>query len=115
MNNDHDEFSDRLRATLDRSVDQLDADTIDALQQARAHALSSGIQKRNVRPAMMIAASVVALVVVPWLSLQQQDTKPDIALVDEMPAPDEQDYLSEDPDLLADWAMLDAIGEVPDA
>lgn len=115
MNNDQDEFSERVRATLDRSTEQLDADTLSQLQQARANALASANARPNLRPAMMIAASLVALILVPWLALRQPPPSVDVATLDNAFYPADQDYLTEDPELLADWEMLDAIGEVPDA
>jgi hypothetical protein len=116
MTDNSDELQRQLRATLDRSADELDPQTLSALQQARQQALASTQARRNYRPAMMIAASLVALILAPWLALQQQeDSAPDFAQLEEQRYPEEQSYLSEDPDMLADWDMLDAIGEVPDA
>ncbi len=116
MNDEPDDFQRQLRATLDRSADELDPQTLTALQQARQQALASTTARRNYRPALMIAASLVALILVPWLALQQQnDPAPSFALLEEQTPLEEQSYLNEDPDMLADWDMLDAIGEVPDA
>ena len=116
MNDNPDDFQRQLRVTLERSADELDTQTLSALQQARQQALASTKAQRNYRPAMMIAASLVALILVPWLALQQQDDRaPDFAQLEEQTPLEEQSYLSEDPDMLADWDMLDAIGEVPDA
>lgn len=122
MTDNPDELQRQLRATLDRSADALDPQTLSALQQARQQALASTQARRNYRPAMMIAASLVALILAPWLALQQQeDSAPDFAQLEEQNYLEEQryleekSYLNEDPDMLADWDMLDAIGEVPDA
>lgn len=112
MTPDHDELPRRLSQSLDRSLDSLDTETQQALQQIRRDALQP--RRRNLHPAMMIAASLVALVLVPWLALRQPDVTTQIA-TDESIMPADTGYLSEDPDLLADWEMLDAIGEVPDA
>lgn len=109
MTPDHNELSRRLSQSLERSLDSLDADTQQALQQIRRDALQPP-RRHNLRPAMMIAASLVALVLVPWLALRQPEVAPDESVLAA-----ENSYLSEDPDLLADWEMLDAIGEVPDA
>lgn len=120
MTPDHDELPRRLSQSLDRSLDSLDTETQQALQQIRRDALQP--RRRNLHPAMMIAASLVALVLVPWLALRQPDVTTQMATqvttpvaTDESIMPADTGYLSEDPDLLADWEMLDAIGEVPDA
>lgn len=110
MTDKPDELQQQLRVTLDRSADALDPQAVSALQQARQQALAGTPVRRNYRPAMMMAASLVALILAPWLALQQQkDSAPDFVQLEE------QNYLNEDPDMLADWDMLDAIGEVPDA
>lgn len=147
-----DELERRIAGTLERSTHTLDADTQQQLQQLRRSALQVKATHR-LRPALMIAASVVALVLVtlvsqPWRTARApQDLLGQHGLPDEVPAeltaqlPDEfspvttasnahgndtngsdtndsngsDSYLGEDPELLADWEMLDAIGEVPDA
>jgi len=110
MSSEPDDFQRQLRQTLDRSVEQLDADTRADLQRARARALTQAAPRNRLRPAMAVAASLVALVLVPWLALREPAiTTPDLALHDDSA------YLAEDPDMLATWDMLDAIGEVPDA
>lgn len=117
MTPDHDELPRRLSQSLDRSLDSLDTETQQALQQIRRDILQPP-RRNNLRPAMMIAASLVALVIVPWLALRQPEVAPDMATdmtTDTFDLAAENSYLSEDPDLLADWEMLDAIGEVPDA
>ena len=108
MNPEQDELSRRISATLDRSVEELDADTQLQLQQLRRSALQP--RQRNYRPAMMVAASLAALILVPWLALHQPAPVPeDAGLVDD------NSYLNVDPEMLSDWEMLDAIGEVPHA
>lgn len=109
MKPNHDELPSRLSQSLERSLDSLDAETQQALQQIRRDALQPP-RRNNLRPAMMIAA----LVIVPWLALRQPDVTPDMA-TDAFDLTAENSYLSEDPELLADWEMLAAIGEVPDA
>ena len=106
MNPEQHEFSRRVSATLDRSVEELDADTARQLQAVRQAALQP--RQHNYRPAMMIAASLVALILVPWLTLHHPDkpaARPNVAA--------DSAYLSVDPQMLSDWDMLDAIGEVP--
>lgn len=113
MKPNHDELPSRLSQSLERSLDSLDAETQQALQQIRRDALHPP-RRNNLRPAMMIAA----LVIVPWLALRQPDVTPDMATdmtTDAFDLAAENSYLSEDPELLADWEMLAAIGEVPDA
>lgn len=110
MSSEPDDFQRQLRQTLDRSVEQLDADTRADLQRVRARALTQVAPRNRLRPAMAVAASLAALVLVPWLALREPAiTTPDLALHDDSA------YLAEDPDMLATWDMLDAIGEVPDA
>ena len=149
----HDELERRLAATLERSAHTLDADTQQQLQDVRRAALATK-GARHHRPALMIAASVVALVLVTLVSQSWRTTRAPQDLLGqhsmsgEVPAqlPDElarvtadsnandsnangndtnssdtndsngsDSYLGEDPELLADWDLLDAIGEVPDA
>ena len=153
----HDELERRLADSLERSTHTLDADTQQQLQDVRRAALATK-GARHHRPALMIAASVVALVLVtlvsqPWRTTRApQDLLGQHSMSGELPAqlpaelPDElprvtagsnandsnangndtnssdtndsngsDSYLGEDPELLADWDLLDAIGEVPDA
>lgn len=110
MNSDNDEFSRRIAATLDRSAEHLDGDTRQQLQLARQQALAGSRFKQYYRPALAIAAGVMALMVAPWLTWQQlHQNTPTVTMVDD------GGYLNEDPELLSDWDMLDAIGESPDA
>ncbi len=127
---DQSQLERRITATLERSTHALDAETQQQLQQLRRAALQqTPASTDKLRPALMIAASVIALVLVtlatqPWRSaLSPQDGPGQIAVQDaaapatrHSSAADSSDsYLDEEPDLLADWDMLDAIGEAPDA
>jgi len=121
MNDKPTEFERQLQQTLEHSLEQLDDNTVDQLQQARQQALLSATANDQfwLRPAMMLAASLVALAVVPWLYLQQDNVGPTtVATVTDPgvnPPPESQDYLQEDPDMLANWEMLAVLGETPDA
>lgn len=136
----HSGLEHRIAATLDRSTHTLDATTQQQLQQLRRTALQQTPPKADrQRVALMIVASVVALLLVtlvsqPWRSaLTPQDGTGQIVAQDaaapvtghriaeisstdnNRPDDSADSYLNEEPDLLADWDMLDAIGEVPDA
>lgn len=110
MNHDDDELRQRLGATLERSTRQLDDDTVQSLAQVRQQALAGSSGLGRYRPALA-AAVVMALVATPWLVLQ---SPPDAEPV-QASAPQDLEFLNEDPDMLATWDMLEAIGEVPDA
>lgn len=95
-----------LARSLDRSLDELDEHTLQQLQQIRLQAQQP--PRRAWRPAMAVAASILLLVAIPWSLHQPSAPQTPAALFTDH-------YLSEDPEMLADWEMLDAIGEVPDA
>ncbi|RLU01881.1 hypothetical protein [Ketobacter sp.] len=95
-----------LARSLDRSLDELDEHTLQQLQQIRLQAQQP--PRRAWRPALAAAASILLLIAIPW-SLQQP------AAPEQAAALFSDHYLSVDPELLADWDMLEAIGEVPDA
>ena len=93
------ELAQRIAQTLDASTAAFDADTRAHLAMMRHRALA---RTRNQRIATVaLAASVLALVAMPWLLRQQPHEK----------TVDEAAYLSVDPEMLADMDMLAAIGE----
>lgn len=93
------ELAQRIAQTLDASTDTFDADTRAHLAMLRHRALA---RTRKTRIATFaLAASVLALVAVPWMLRQQPHEK----IIDEAA------YLSVDPEMLADMDMLEAIGE----
>lgn len=95
------ELAARLAQTLQSSVDALDADTRARLAVMRHQALARSSMRRIVG-GMALAASVLALVAMPWMLRQppQNDLTEDAA------------YLGVEPEMLADMDMLLAIGEV---
>lgn len=115
-----DELERRLAATLDRSLDRLDGETAARLTQARRRALR---QRSAALVGLALAASVAALLLVPRL-LPPDPLPPDpltpeqlvsVAPQQLLPLPEEYAHLEVDLDLLADWELLEAIGERPDA
>lgn len=103
MNDEHDdELSRRLAATLDRSLDTIDADALARLAQARRHALDRRRRVRQVVGGFALAAGIAAVAVMPWLS--KTDTP---ASVDHI---GDTSYLAVDPQLLADMDMLEVLG-----
>lgn len=106
MTDDDPGFQKKLADTLDRSLDDLDEDTLQQLQSIRLQAQQP--TRRHWRPAVAVAASVLMMLALPWLIQKQTPaTEPGLMLG--------ENYLSVEPDMLADWDMLEAIGEVPDA
>ncbi|MAR91906.1 MAG: DUF3619 family protein [Pseudomonadota bacterium] len=106
MSEAHDKLARTLAKTLDQSLEQLDQDTLQQLRAAREQAQAT--RRRLWRPALASAAALVLLVSGSWFLSQQQHPggqQPSLA----------DSYLSEDPQMLADWEMLAAIGESPDA
>jgi ferric-dicitrate binding protein FerR (iron transport regulator) len=111
-----DELERRLAATLERSLAQIDGDVAAALQAARRRAL----RRRWGGAGLAVAAGIAALLLVPRLLppasetpvLAQQPLSTDSA---RWSLPDEYAHLEVDPELLADWELLEAIGERPDA
>lgn len=97
-----------IAKTLEHSLGQIDADTALQLQHARKLALAQTIKKRW--SAAIAAGSIAAAVILSWSLVFQpihQDT--------ELQASTTHVYLQEDPQIVANWEMLLAIGEAPDA
>jgi hypothetical protein len=95
------ELAARLAQTLQNSTDALDADTRARLAAMRHQALTRSRTKRLVG-GLALAASVLAIVSMPWMLRQQAHEK----------VADDAAYLSVDPEMLADMDMLQAIGEI---
>lgn len=109
MNRRDQELAEQLAKTLDHSVDSLDLSIRRQLNQARQKALASERRQQVWHKVIGVAmAAVIAgIVILPWPA-QQHDTSlatKNIAA----PAP------TEDPEMLKDMDMLDAIGEEPNA
>lgn len=105
----NDELQQRLAATLDRSLEQLDGDTVARLAQARRRALQ---RRRGALIGLALAAGIAALLLVSNLPVTDEQPLPTLAL--QLPA-GEEGYLQVDPQLLSDLEMLELIGELPDA
>lgn len=101
--NTHDEFTQRLTQTLDRSVADLDAETRLRLATIRREALSQSKGKSRAPrwTGLAIAASLLAVISAPWFAHRHSAA----------PATDDSGYLSVDPQMLEDMDMLQAIGE----
>lgn len=105
-------LSRELVESLERSLDELDEQTLLQLRHAREKALEHPWRKRQVVGGLALAASVAALVIIPmsghFLNTADQDTNA-------MQTASEWDaqliYLQEDPQMLLDMDMLLAIGE----
>ena len=95
------ELAQRIAQTLDASTTAFDADTRAHLAMLR-HRVLARTRKQRIAT-FALAASVLALVAMPWMLHQQPQQK----------ITDEAAYLSVDPEMLADMDMLEAIGEVP--
>ncbi len=113
-----DEFYKRIANTLDHSVEQLEQSTSEQLRVARERALSSAQQPsqqhypqpllRQWKPAIAMAAMLVLMIGFSWFTLKPASrTAPHPVFT--------ESYLSVEPEMLADWEMLDVIGEEPDA
>lgn len=96
----NDELGRRLAATLERSLDDIDADALAHLAAARRHALGQRRKLKQVVGGFALAAGVAAIAVMPWLSQQRSNTV----------ATHDTSYLSVDPQLLADMDMLEVLG-----
>ncbi|HAG93264.1 MAG: hypothetical protein CMK83_25440 [Pseudomonadales bacterium] len=105
MNDDDSRLQQQLSNTLDHSLEQLDERTLQQLQQIRQQAQRPS--KRQWRPALAMAASILLMIAVPWIMHKPPASDPSLLLGEH--------YLSVEPDMLADWEMLEAIAEVPDA
>ena len=95
---------------LDQSIEQLDPEVTEALEQRRKQALRAG------RPAipqpLLMAASLAAFLILPWMMFKSgHEVQP---LSPGQPASlssTAEASLVTDPDFLNNWEMLDAIGE----
>lgn len=109
------EFSKRLAATLDDSVDALDADTRARLAAVRRAALTRN-RSRRIAAGLALAASVTALLLVPRLWTQTDARQTESALQRQelaaMNGGEDIAYLSVDPQLLDDMDMLQAMDEL---
>lgn len=105
----HDEeFSKRLAATLDKSVDTLDADTRARLAAMRRTALTRH-HSRRVIGGLALAASLALLILVPWsLRHSGSEHNPIGGSAEDMA------YLSVDPQMLEDMDMLQGLNELSD-
>ena len=104
-----DELERRLAATLDRSLDQLDGDTVARLAQARRRALRG---RRALVAGLALAAGIGALLLVSNLLTS---TEPLPELAQQVAVDDDYAHLQVDPQLISDLEMLELIGETPDA
>jgi len=95
-----DELSRRLAATLERSLDHIDADALVHLAEARRHALGQRRKMRQLAGGLALAAGIAAIAVMPWLGRPQPDAV----------ATHDTGYLSVDPQLLVDMDMLEVLG-----
>lgn len=111
MIDDDSKLQHRLADTLERSLDELDEQTVQQLQSIRLQVQQP--QQHRWRPALAIAASILVMVAIPWM-MQKPGTTAVPAPLAGAPLAVES-YLTVDPEMLADWEMLEAIGEVPDA
>jgi hypothetical protein len=127
---DREDWIQQLAHTLDSADNALDDLTRQRLAKARQHALAARPAEgaRRVMLALAAAASVAALAFLlpfptpssPAPSLAATDSRPTderevLAWVAEADIPELAASLSEDPELIEHWEMLDAIAEVPDA
>ena len=105
-------LSRQLADALERSLDDIDEQTLLQLRQARTKALEHPWHKRQVVGGLALAASVAALVIIPMSGNFVDSVNPDL---DSIHAANEWDsnlsYLQEDPQMLLDMEMLLAIGE----
>lgn len=105
-------LSRELVESLERSLDELDQETLLQLRQARAQALEHPWRKRQVIGSLAVAASVAALVIIPMSGslVESVNHDPqDIYTANEWDG--NLSYLQEDPQMLLDMEMLLAIGE----
>lgn len=104
------ELTDHVTRILDQSVEQLDPEVMDELQQRRKQALHAG--QRNRSQPLLIAASLAAFLILPWMMLTSgkdtQGLSPGTA--PDLSSATEATFVT-DPDFLNNWEMLDAIGE----
>lgn len=100
------ELSRRIAAALNRSAGELDAD-IRAQLAVRRHEALSRSRSRRVVMGMALAASLVAIVATPWVLHRSASSTVPATVSSDM------DYLSVDPQMLADMDMLQVLGESP--
>jgi len=99
-----DELSRRLAATLERSLDTIDADALAHLAHARRDAVNRRQRVRRVAGGLALAAGIAAIAVVPLFkqySGQHVSQTPD----------GDMSYLAVDPQMLSDMDMLETLGE----
>ena len=109
-----DEFSRDIVNRLEQSLDQLDPEIQQQLDMARRKAQQPA--SRYWQPAL--AAMIGLLLLFPLWQVWQQHWTSVTSPVVSVPPPVlemEQSYLTVEPQLLADWEMLEVIGEIPDA
>ena len=106
-------FSQNLANSLEQSLSHLDPEVNEQLDNARIQA-----QETVKKPWRGVAAAaVLALLILPLWHLSYDNTESS-TVAENSEASDDMNpgwYLSMEPDLLADWEMLEAIGEIPDA
>ena len=110
MNRRDDEFSKRLTATLDASVDSLDGDTRARLAAARQAALTRGRNKR-VAMGLALAAGLAALIIAPNV-LRENGPALQRNVAENRAVAEDMAYLSVDPQMLDDMDMLQAMDEL---
>ncbi len=115
MTDDDSKLQKQLADTLDRSLNDLDEHTMQQLQDIRLQAQRP--PRRHWRPALAAAASILVMIAVPWLvhKTPTQDISPKFGEPVLSSSMFGDSHLSVDPEMLAEWEMLEAIGEVPDA
>jgi|AZII01.1.fsa_nt_gi hypothetical protein len=96
-----------IAQTLDRSLDDLGNDTDIRLQQVRQLALMHTIKKRHTT--YIAIGSIAAALILSWVLISPPPSKDTTAL-----ALNSNDYMQEEPLMLANWEMLMTIGETPD-
>ncbi len=112
MNNDQ-ILTTHVTRMLDQSLDALEPEVCDELARMRQQALQS---RRRLPQPLLIAASLAAFVILPWMMLttgQSTDTTAvnSIGVAASGLTDSEEASLMTDPDFLNNWEMLDAIGE----
>lgn len=119
MNTKDEQFVKQLVDTLENSNTQLDPDVKARLASLRREALNSSAQqqpkhRRYVSQPRVLAAVVTVCVITvgisQWLKLQEHSRTTTVAM-----SPATSEYWQEDPALLADWEMVDALGDDPNA
>lgn len=118
MNSKDEQFVKQLVDTLENSTTQLDSDVKARLASLRREALNSPTQQQKHRryvsqPRVLAAVVTVCVITVgisQWLKLQEHSRTTTVAM-----SPATSEYWQEDPALLADWEMVDTLGDDPNA